>query len=282
MSDLLLKDIQKVDLKIFKEYKRLCEKYELSYFAIGGTCIGAVRHGGFIPWDDDIDVAMPFEDYNRFRSIAEQELSYPYAVYDQHKNKHTSHLFLKIHDESTAFIPKNCIKLYDRYMGISLDVMPIYGMPDDAAKQEQIMRRCKKYRINNRMLRMPITIEPSLKMKVLWVLRAPLRLALPFDYFGKKQEIEFGRYDFNNSDFILFGWRSIPSRSRFFKEDFIDYVEFPFEDTSIRVPVGYDRYLKMDFGDYMTLPPLSEQKSTHIPGIVDVNTSYKYYLKRVK
>lgn len=281
-SDDLVKGIQSIDLKILNEFKRICENHNLNYFAIGGTCIGAVRHKGFIPWDDDIDVAMPFQDYLKFKMFAAEELRSPYALYDQHINKHTSHMFLKIHDESTAFVPDNCVHLYDRYMGVSFDIMPIYGLPEDETIQHKIMNMCKSYRINNRMLRMPISVESSIKMKLYWLFRSPLRIVLPYDYYGKKQEEEFGQYSFDRSDYVLFGWRSIPNRTRFYREDFDDFIEMPFEDTYIRVPKGYDRYLKMDFGNYMELPPVEERKSTHVPGVIDLKVSYKEYLKKEK
>ena len=99
--------LQEIELDIFKRFKRLCQDYNLRYFAIGGTCIGAIRHNGFIPWDDDIDVAMPLEDYIKLKEIAMRELEYPYSLYTTEKNRHWYAGSMKMQNENTTFIEKD-------------------------------------------------------------------------------------------------------------------------------------------------------------------------------
>ena len=95
---------QMKELEILREFQRVCQKYNLKYYAIGGTCLGAVRHKGFIPWDDDIDVAMPVEDYHEFFEVAPKELNSQYEVIGPYTMRHTYGLYNKIHDKETTFV----------------------------------------------------------------------------------------------------------------------------------------------------------------------------------
>lgn len=277
-DDKLTRDIQLIELDMLKDFKRICEKYGLVYFAIGGTCLGAIRHKGFIPWDDDIDLAMPYPDYCQFRDIASNELKDHYEIYDQHRNKHAFHLFCKIHDSSTTYIPSSCYGMKDRYMGVSIDIMPIYGLPDSESEIARRKNICIRYRRLNRVLRMPIKTEASVPAKLFWIINSPKRLFLQYDYYGSKEEKLLGDCPFNASSKVLFGWRCIENRLIFEYEDFRQQIELPFEDTTIAVPIGYDRYLKMDFGNYMELPPEEKRVSLHPAAIIDLKKSYKEYI----
>lgn len=119
------KKVWNVELNILKEVKRICEKHNIKYFAEGGTLLGAARHGGFIPWDDDIDVAMLRDDYNKFIEIAQSEL--PEHLFIQNsKTDIRPNLFTKIRDSRTTWIPKgNDLKL--KNYGIFIDIFPLDG-----------------------------------------------------------------------------------------------------------------------------------------------------------
>ena len=93
-----MNDIQKVILDIFKEFDRICTDNNIPYYAIGGTCIGAVRHKGFIPWDDDMDVAIPIEFWDKFIEIASRQLPDYYKLFSSMEVKHYRYLFIKIMD----------------------------------------------------------------------------------------------------------------------------------------------------------------------------------------
>ena len=287
MSDTVTQEIQAVVLAIFKEFQRICDLHNLRYFAIGGTCIGAVRHRGFIPWDDDIDVAMPFEDYKRFTEIAKDELQLPYSVVDPYERRYYTHTIIRIQNENTASIDKKDQLYPDVYTGVFLDVMPIFGMPKGEKVQRKASHACDRWVITNAKIRLPYPKQLPLRSKVLWILLLPLKLTRPFDYFLKKIETTLGEFPFDNSDKVIFGWRKRPRKwmpgytyqNVFFYDDFKDHLTVPFEDTTMRIPVGYDRYLTMDFGDYMKLPPKEKQISKHDFAVLDLNKSYKEYAK---
>lgn len=282
-----IKKIQQIELDLFKEFKRICDKYQLIYFAIGGTCIGAVRHKGFIPWDDDIDVAMPYSDYKKFQMIAEKELKEGLSLYLPENHEQWNEIFMKLQNDNTTFIQSLQVGNPDDYTGVFIDIMPIYGMPKGKFLQRHASVFCNALRFLNGRHRTPFNKQYRVISKIGWVLDAPVRKLKPFNYYVELIKRIFGKYPFNYSDKVLFGWRKKPNmidknytyQNVFYYDDFKEMLEVPFEDTSIAVPCGYDRYLTMDFGDYMELPPEEKRVSNHDAVVIDLNKSYKEYIK---
>lgn len=279
--------VQLLEIKILEEFQRLCKKYGLRYFAIGGTCLGAVRHGGFIPWDDDIDIAMPYDDYKKFRHIAEYELKQPYALFDPYKHQHSRIGFCKIHDTTTTFVEQVSLPYTDRYTGVFIDVMPIYGLPSGHREACHIAHRCSWWLRKNIAMRFLYNEQLSNMEKVVWLITYYERKTKHYSYYLKKIEEELGKYSFDNSEQILFGFRVIPFWEKasytykviFPYSIFADFLEVPFENTTIRIPYGYQQYLTMDFGDYMQLPPEDKRVTVHPAALIDLKKSYKEYIK---
>ncbi|MBR0221268.1 MAG: LicD family protein, partial [Synergistaceae bacterium] len=280
----LTRKMQLVELDIFKAFKAICEKHNLRYFAIGGTCIGAVRHHGFIPWDDDMDVAMPYEDYVKFFEVAGTELPENLKMWDLSSRKHFPLLFSKIYNINTTFIEADNLPYKENYAGVFIDIFPIYGMPSGKLRQKIFIFIVRMLRKCDLILR--FKLHETFKKKIfLFMLRNK-----PFYYFLILTKKFLSKYKhFDSSDKIIFPWRPLPGEPQgkyykgvFYYEDFKNFPEVPFEDTTMRVPVGYDRYLTMDFGDYMQLPPEEERISSHSQGgIIDFERSYKYYQERL-
>ena len=272
-------DIQVEILKIFREFKRICDKFNLRYFAIGGTCIGAIRHNGFIPWDDDLDVAMPWDDYTKFRNIAPTELNAPFELYDYKDYKQCELRFLKLHNEKTAFIEEAHKRNYDRFTGVFMDIMPIVGFPDNEALQSRLVRKCAWYHKLDVACRFDIKNKPTFKSKVFSIIVRPLTAGKPYDYFSLIYENLVEKNKFGETKNVLIVW-NFPNknyRGIYPYELFSESIEVPFESTTIRVPKGYDTYLKMEFGNYMELPPENERYGSHVASVIDFNKSYKEY-----
>ena len=290
----LIRKIQLKELEILKMFQEICKRHNLRYFAIGGTCLGAVRHQGFIPWDDDVDVAMPYEDYVKFLELADSELPNKYGIISPLKIKHCAmEYFFKIHDKTTAFIENDFILYSDRYAGISIDIFPVHGLTDNEHEKKKTLLRARILRNMNRLLRheMKLLTEKLgfVKGFIAYVTGLPLKLFLPFNYFTLKHERMLRKYKFGSYKKIIFPWRKDKRNENgwytniFPHDDFKETIELPFEDTTISVPVGYDNYLTMEFGDYMTLPP-EDKRNNHMSydggGIVDLEKSYKYYAEQ--
>lgn len=285
-----IKETQRYVLEIFKEFHRVCKENKLRYFAIGGTCIGAVRHKGFIPWDDDIDIAMPAEDYHRFISYYSKQLKKPFSVYLPSDAKHYTMSFAKIQNTETTFVECTVDDYPDRYIGVNLDLFPVYGLPSDEHAIDRIVRRNEFLRKVNIKRRLPFHECQSLGGRLLWLVLSPLRL-FPFHFITDIQDKMLSKYSFETSDKIYFSWRLVPNeapgttytyKNIFYYDDFKATVTFPFEDTEIDIPQGFDRYLTMDFGEYMKLPPVEAQVGGHPKAIIDFDKSYTYYVERRK
>ena len=279
-----MNEIQKAALKVLKEFQRICKIHNLSYFAIGGTCIGAVRHKGFIPWDDDIDVAMPYEDYAKFIEICKSDLHKPYSLLGPDTCKHYTSVYIKLQNENTTFVESFVERHLDRYAGIYIDIFPVYGLPKGSRAQNFVSWKCEIQNIINLRMRFPFDEYAFPMWKATWIMCLPLKIALPYDYFTKKQNHMLSLYPFDNSDKVIFCWRDRPKKKStstykmfFFTEDFIKTITVPFEDTEIEIPIGYDRYLTMDFGDYMTLPPKEKRIANHTRSIIDLEKPFTYY-----
>ena len=283
-----LNEIQKKCLEAYKEFKRICDKHDLNYFAIGGTCIGAVRHNGFIPWDDDIDIAMPINDLFEFLKISENELDKSYSIYSPKNTKYFMGNFYKLHNINTAFIEKGNVKYPESYKGIGIDIMPMYGMPKGEKKQLRMAKTNDLFLSFNQKNRLPFSDQKSLSSKLKWVLPYPIYKKNNWNYWLEKSIHKYAAIPFNQSDKILFAWRRFPHKrmktnykSIFAYEDFSSWCDMRFEDTYIRVPVGWDSYLTRDFGNYMELPPEEKRVSVHNYLIIDTKHSYKEYIGKL-
>ena len=271
------KEIQNAILSIFKEIIKICERHNLRYYAIGGTCIGAVRHKGFIPWDDDLDIAMPDSDYKKFYEYAQKELPPELKVFYTADMRHNGNVFMKVHNTSTTFIEKSELNHPDSYKGVYVDIMPLGGVPSDSKLQKKYAFRVKYMIWINQKRRCSFGDHNALKSKLLWLVFLPLNIFVPYDFWSKKWQKYTEKFSFDKSDYTGYVWSRNIGRLIFDKVWFEDYVEMPFEDTTIRCPSGWDKYLSQHFGDYMKLPPESARLIHDNGGIVDLDKSYSYY-----
>lgn len=280
-GDILMNEVQQKILEIFTEIDRICVKHNLRYYAIGGTCLGAVRHQGFIPWDDDLDIAMPEKDFKAFMSIAPRELppnlellSFDKLLYER------VGFFAKVHDINTTFIENYQNGTASNYSGIYVDIMPLSGMPSNNVRR---IFFCKLIvlllRLNEKKQR-PFGIHRTLGGKMLWLFMRPVNCLVNQDFYINLWKKLISKYRFDDSQYTGYIWSLRLAKMKLvFKTDwFGDYVLLPFETTSMRCPCDWNAYLTCHFGDYMKLPPTKEQES-HCSefGIVDLKQSYKHY-----
>lgn len=263
-----MNELQRKILDIFKEVKKICNDYNIPYYAIGGTCIGAIRHNGFIPWDDDLDIAIPIENIEQFIKIASQELPRHLEVFTSLNNPNYLLPFFKVVDKRTTFIEEEEIQTPKRYKGVFIDIMPISGMPENF---KLFVFKLKKYIYCNRVQRLNIKECKTLKSKI-----AKLFLIIfPQGYFYSKYIRLLKKYPLSSSQKTGYVWDYSVSELNFPTELFSKRVELPFEDITISCPSGYHEYLFKQFGDYRILPP-KEERLKHL-GFIDLNNSYKFY-----
>ena len=276
----MMTEVQQVILSIFKEIDAICRKHGIPYFAIGGTCIGAIRHQGFIPWDDDLDIAIPIEHFDRFLEIAGRELPDSLYVYTGDQTRHYHYVWAKVCDKRTAFIEASEYRYEDAYKGIFVDVMPISGVPAEPRKQKVFVKRLYCYNYLNGLARFPIDASARGLNRLSKVVIKAICSLMPMGYFSKKYLRILKKHPFQSAEYTGYTWSSNLGKLVFPVSWFSDGVDMAFEDTAIRCPSDYHRYLTAQFGDYMT-PPSREAQAVH-SGVVDVRHPYPYYYGKLK
>ncbi|MCD8209119.1 MAG: LicD family protein [Bacteroidales bacterium] len=272
------KEVQKRILEIFRQVEKICEKNDIRYYAIAGTCLGAVRHQGFIPWDDDLDIAMPLEDFKRFLAIFEEEKPDYLELFSMSLARHDYQFFVKVMDNRTMMTEDDFCRWKDTYEGVWIDIFPMSGSPAPGDERSKFVKRASNYIELSRKVKKEFSSQESGRSKLLWILVCPFRL-FPKDFFWKRWIRLLEKYPFDSSPYVSQVWDKRTVELILPREWYADYVYFDFEDSKIRCPEGYDAYLTMAYGDYMEYPPEDQRNSGHYfdKGAIDLEHSFKDY-----
>ena len=252
-----MKKVWAVSIDLLQKLLAVCEKHNLKVFAIGGTAIGAVRHKGFIPWDDDIDVAMPRKDYERLLEVAATEFGEPYFLQSTLTDKcFYNRLFVRLRNSNTTGISSNDGPLKCNN-GIFIDIFPLDNYKDNLRcnlfiekSRIQSSVAWNKYHVIN-------MVEKSFIRRIMYFL-SPVILLGSVQKFYKKHNDKCLK--FQNKKYSLMGIQYVsfignPKRWVWPKKCFDETLWLPFEYIKIPVASGYDEMLKISFGEYMKFPP---------------------------
>ena len=253
-----LRHLQMVIMEIMKDIDAVCKNNNIEYYLLGGSAIGAIRHKGFIPWDDDLDIIMDHENYEKFFRICRQELS-PEKYYIQEALKDWPMLFSKIRLKGTYLEEPGAYGTDKDQRGIFLDIFKLDNAPKSTmAKKWQYL--CGKYVLCYALLKRGYK-EASLKKKILMYSALPLNIKSLRNFFMH----QLTKYnDKITGEYATFGERYRYKATFYRKDLFGKPLYVPFEDTMLPVPEKYDEMLTQLFGDYMTPPPVKEQQGWHM------------------
>lgn len=250
-----LRDLQ---LEMLREFDRICRKHHIEYFLSGGSMLGAVRHQGFIPWDDDIDVAFLRENYRKFIEVVREELNDKF-LYENYKNGDGYHYFF---DRITAKNTYFATKYSDDYVmpkGISIDIFVFDNAPKDSY-------RFWKKLMNKRLLmnvRWKNTARHG-KAYLLSKLILPILRLRSMDSYSESYDKATRQYENRETGFVLPPATDHNYKGSMPKEWFSSVIPAKFEGIDSFIPQGFDGYLKLWYGeDYMSLLPLSQRQSYH-------------------
>ena len=264
--------LKKVEIDILKEFIRVCDSLNLKYYVLEGTLLGAVRHKGFIPWDDDIDVGMPRADYERFCFEGQKLLPEHYFIQTINTERDYRANFAKIRDSRTTFI-ETSVRHCNINHGIYIDIFPLDDCFDDEHAHK---RRCRSLSLILMTLRIIKGFYVPNKKKtivrrlaeLLSVIRYPtIRGALLAREKWMKALPESNTYANYGSEW----WWHLPKE--YFGEG--EYLEF--EGIRVRAPKDFDKCLTHIYGDYMKLPPEEERVAHHFADVIDTTKPYTEY-----
>ena len=277
MESLQLERLKQIELDIFKQFISVCQKLNLTYFVIGGTLLGAVRHKGFIPWDDDIDVGMPRKDYEIFLQKAQTLLPSHYFVQTHQTDPEYPLNYAKIRNSNTTFIESSVAKRNMNH-GTYMDVFPLDFYPDSKLEQLCFDVRFKLpyFRVRSEFT-IPKECKASALKKVLQsILMGLAKMMYPSaDRAIKKRESLMKAY--TNTSYLAnfcgaWGKKEIVPASWYGEGKLM-----PFENLSVRVPAHPEKWLTQVYGDYMKLPPKEKQITHHYTDYIDLENSYTNY-----
>lgn len=267
-----LKHLQKVQLMILKDFIEICEKNDLEYYAYGGTVLGAIRHEGFIPWDDDIDILMLREDYEKFLEIMDNSQSKKYEILNIDKNEDYHYMFSKLSLKGTKFRNSWCLKKSFN-VGINIDIFVFDYIPSNDISFKILKRKIRILKKIGYILEIIQNdyYNSTLKKIIIYIIKAVFSLL----NINNKTYTRFYNQILNQlqkksdkSNLLVYDLAAI-SYDEPLKVDTIKPArKVKFESIEINVPNDYDTYLKINFGDYMKLPP-EDKRNNHLPQVLD-------------
>ena len=265
MTELALKEIQSIEVNLLLEFSTICEKRNLRYSLGGGSLLGAIRHKGFIPWDDDIDVMMPRPDYEEFLQYCHtysENLGFKLITYDTIQGYNG--LFAKIWDPSTLITDD--VMGVDYEMGVNIDVFPIEGLGNS---KKEALRIFRKTSWNREMLN-AVLWKKYFRSKTHSILVEPIRLCMfILSRFANPKKLlqevdnESKKHPFEQSLYAGCVCGSYREQEIMKKDKFERYCELEFEGHMFKAIKNYDEYLTKHYGDYMKLPPIEKQETHH-------------------
>ena len=257
-----LRKVGLIQLEIMDEVHRICEKHSITYYMIAGTLLGAVRHGGFIPWDLDIDLGMPREAYERFKSVCASELDGRYVYLD-----HTSHPnYIRPH----ALVARKDTKLHIKYdylnprimdMGVYLDIFPLDNAPDQEASREKQAKALKKIR-KFKEYRLPYSYSYKRWKRYAHYAVSALLAWAPVSKINDYQQKLMQKYRDEKTECIC----SMASQYAYKKQCMPRWIYgtpvlLEFEGRKYCAPEKYTEYLNRLYGDYLQLPPVEKRQA---------------------
>lgn len=260
---------------IFQKFIEICEQNNLTYYCVGGTLIGAVRHHGMIPWDDDIDVSMPRPDYDRFREICRTTDLGNYELRCAENTADYYFQFSKLCDKRTTIMEQSDMPCV---FGLFIDIFPVDGAGDDFDEAVRIKYKYRK--IQNQLEAISTRYRFTTFMRLLgdrfewgrfvhkligFFFRKPYRYILM-----RRLDKAMRTYDFATSKYVVTYSGVYDTKEIYLRELLGTPVQVPFENLSVSIPEHWDAYLRHFFGDYMQLPPEEDRHYKHAKVFFDL------------
>ena len=268
-----LRRLQLVELDLMRIFSEICDKYGLRYYLVGGTMLGAIRHKGFIPWDDDMDVGMPRPDYEKFLKVVKKELPEGYGSLNYKKNKEYNRYFSRIVNKKVKITNASNTKTIEE--DAWLDIFPFDGMPNGRLMQNLHFWRMTFVRFFYHASCFDELVNLNRPGRP-WYLQAAIRF-VAFTHIGSKLNTKrlmlrieklLKKYPYDECDYMISFFGAYMKREIVDKKMLGRGKKYDFEDLKLNGPVDYDGFLRHFYGDYMTPPKDSDKDKHNIKKIV--------------
>lgn len=266
MDNTTLRKVQLTQLEIACEIKRICDENQIEYFIDGGTLLGAVRHKGFIPWDDDLDIGMSRNQYNKFVHIASKQLKDEFFLQTWDTDKGYGYTYAKVRKKNTIYLER-VAQDSTANNGIFVDIFPYDNYPDNRLKRKLL---CSQLTILKMILKVKCHFYPWKETEHTnvkrWFIYLPIRF---FACFSEKEIIKrkYLRLATSyNKEKTTQVFPQVAERlgATVMKREYLEQtISMKFENILFSAPKEYDAYLTELYGDYMTPPPLDKRKNIH-------------------
>ena len=267
--------VWKVELEIYEEFKRICEKHDIKFFAFGGTMLGAIQFKGFIPWDDDIDIAMLREEYEKFCKVANELNGNYYFQTDYTDDLYRGHAQIR-RNGTTAIMPEDLGRDYNQ--GIFIDIFPLDEYPKNPEDLKRHRRKMVFYNKALRHLYYPIKNPQILVKRIVSLITVAVHGGRKRLF--KKLEREATRYNGCGNGIVGALTVNYGKEADFMEvKDLKKLKNVVFDKVKVPVPLAYDKILTQHFGDYKT--PI-QVPNTHGDCYFSATIDYKDFAKGVK
>ena len=266
MREMTVKDIQEMSLDILKDVHEFCIENNISYTLYGGTMIGAIRHQGFIPWDDDVDIAMPRPDYQRFLSLYKSKRGYRLFASGTKENYLA---FSRVCEMEKTHVINIKLPWANQPTGVWIDIFPLDGAPDDEIKCEKLLKKLRRYwkrTCYSRSAKSSISTAKGFPEKAKLIVKKIFyndsfisNEKIVNKYIEEASKVKWDETGhFWNCSYLRYGMKEYQEMSDYTSTNLV-----PFEEQAFCVCNGYDHLMRVKYGDYMMLPPEKSRKSNH-------------------
>lgn len=265
MKKLSFREVQEASYTVLKRIDTICREHSWIYFLAYGSLIGAYREGGIIPWDDDIDIMMPRPDFDRFKAyfIEHSHELMPLKIFDHSVNKDYPHVIPRISDTRYKLIFDN---EKDYGIGVFVDVYPLDGVGNDRKVAERFCRKMKRLASLCFLTGRKKFGVDNTRSKAKMLLKIPAYAwakILGNDHYVDKINKLVQKYDYNDSRYVAVSSWLAGGNPDVFEKKIFKPTTVHFENGEFGSFVGYDEFLKITYGDYMTPPPENDRKTNH-------------------
>lgn len=275
-----LRRLQMSQLAIMKDIDDFCREHHITYSLYAGSLLGAVRHQGFIPWDDDLDICMPRADYDRFIRLWTEKADPRYLLQNKDNTPAFTQSFTKIRKFDSNFYTDydKVVSAYGNYYhtGIFVDIFPVDRIPDGAVSRKLFMAELMLYQLMIHEFvpsntSMPVRIGSSIILNLI-----PKNMRVNLRRFLLKQ---IGKHN-TNAHMRMVTTETLDAARQIYSNDiFANCIDLPFEDTEFQCIADWDQMLRVKFGDYLQLPPEDDRAWKHLPLEIDFDNSPAGYVR---